>query len=54
MAKRIVLSLTDEEYLLIKRAFLADSSTDSEAPASFARWCKWRLHAAIQGEHPEN
>ena len=51
MSKRIVLSCTDREYLLLKKAYLQDSSTDSDAPASLARWCKRKLQTSI-GEAP--
>ena len=54
MSKRIVLSLTDEEYLRVKKAYLTDSTTDSDAPASLARWVKWKLNASIEAGHPEN
>lgn len=53
MSKRIVMSCNDREYLLLKKAYLEESSTDSEAPASLSRWCKWKLIASAE-RHPEN
>ena len=54
MSKRLVLSLTDGEYLRLKQAYLSESTTDSEAPASLPRWLKWRIFkSSITEDAPE-